>query len=92
MPGEASTIIHKLKNVGNVELATMSFGQSFQITPMQYLVAAGAVINGGKIVTPHFGVKAINSNGKVVKQFKYKNKNNVVSKKTSDTMKFILEK
>ena len=92
LPGEASTIIHKLKNVGNVELATMSFGQSFQITPMQYLVAAGAVINGGKIVTPHFGVKAINSNGKVVKQFKYKNKNNVVSKKTSDTMKFILEK
>ena len=92
LPGEASTIIHKLKNVGNVELATMSFGQSFQITPMQYLVAASAVINGGKIVTPHFGIKAINSNGKVVKQFKYKNKNNVVSKKTSDTMKFILEK
>ena len=92
LPGEASTIIHKLKNVGNVELATMSFGQSFQITPMQYLVAASAVINGGKIATPHFGVKAINSNGKVVKQFKYKNKNNVVSKKTSDTMKFILEK
>ena len=92
LPGEASTIIHKLKNVGNVELATMSFGQSFQITPMQYLVAASAVVNGGKIVTPHFGVKAINSNGKVVKQFKYKNKNNVVSKKTSDTMKFILEK
>ena len=92
LPGEASTIIHKLKNVGNVELATMSFGQSFQITPMQYLVAASAVVNGGKIVTPHLGVKAINSNGKVVKQFKYKNKNNVVSKKTSDTMKFILEK
>ena len=92
LPGEAGTIIHKQKNVGNVELATMSFGQSFQITPMQYLVAASAVINGGKIVTPHFGIKAINSNGKVVKQFKYKNKNNVVSKKTSDTMKFILEK
>lgn len=54
IPGEAGTIIHQIKNVGNVELATMSFGQSFQITPVQYLVAASAVVNGGKLVTPHF--------------------------------------
>ena len=54
IPGEASTIIHKIKNVGPVELATMSFGQSFQITPVQYLVAASAVVNGGKLITPHF--------------------------------------
>ena len=59
LPGEAATIMHQLDKIGEVELATISFGQSFQITPMQYLVAAGAVVNGGKIVTPHFGVKAI---------------------------------
>ena len=92
VPGEAGTIIHQIKNVGNVELATMSFGQSFQITPMQYLVAASAVINGGKLVTPHFAVKSVNSNGEVVEKFQYKEKKGVVSKQTSDTMKYVLEK
>lgn len=92
VPGEAGTIIHQIKNVGNVELATMSFGQSFQITPMQYLVAASAVINGGKLVTPHFAVQSVNSNGEVVEKFQYKEKKGVVSKKTSDTMKYVLEK
>lgn len=92
IPGEAGTIIHQIKNVGNVELATMSFGQSFQITPMQYLVAASAVINGGKLITPHFAVKSVNKDGKIIKKYSYSEKNGVVSKKTSDTMKYVLEK
>lgn len=92
IPGEAGTIIHQIKNVGNVELATMSFGQSFQITPVQYLVAASAVVNGGKIVTPHFALKAENVEGDLVEKFGYKEKKGVVSKETSDTMKYVLEK
>ena len=92
IPGEAGTIIHQIKNVGNVELATMSFGQSFQITPVQYLVAASAVVNGGKLVTPHFALKAENVEGDLVEKFGYKEKKGVVSKETSDTMKYVLEK
>ena len=92
IPGEASTIIHKIQNVGEVELATMSFGQSFQITPMQYLVAASAVVNGGTLVTPHFAVKAENADNKLVEKFQYKSQSNIISKNTSETMKFILEK
>lgn len=92
IPGEAGTIIHQIKNVGNVELATMSFGQSFQITPVQYLVAASAVVNGGKLVTPHFALKAENVEGNLVEKFGYKEKKGVVSKETSDTMKYVLEK
>lgn len=92
IPGEAGTIIHQIKNVGNVELATMSFGQSFQITPVQYLVAASAVVNGGKLVTPHFALKAENSEGDLIEKFAYKEKEGVVSKETSDTMKYVLEK
>lgn len=92
IPGEAGTIIHQIKNVGNVELATMSFGQSFQITPVQYLVAASAVVNGGKLVTPHFALKAENVEGDLVEKFGYKAKKGVVSKETSDTMKYVLEK
>ncbi len=92
IPGEAGTIIHQIKNVGNVELATMSFGQSFQITPVQYLVAASAVVNGGKLVTPHFALKAENAEGDLIEKFAYKEKEGVVSKETSDTMKYVLEK
>lgn len=92
IPGEAGTIIHQIKNVGNVELATMSFGQSFQITPVQYLVAASAVVNGGKLVTPHFALKAENSEGDLIEKFAYKEKEGVVSRETSDTMKYVLEK
>ena len=92
IPGEAGTIIHQKKNVGNVELATMSFGQSFQITPVQYLVAASAVVNGGKLVTPHFALKAENAEGDLIEKFAYKEKEGVVSKETSDTMKYVLEK
>lgn len=91
-PGEAGTIIHDIKNVGNVELATMSFGQSFQITPIQYLRAASAVVNNGVLVTPHFAVKTVDSNGKVTKEFDYNCETDIISKKTSDTMKYILEK
>lgn len=92
VPGEAGTIIHQMKNVGNVELATMSFGQSFQITPIQYLVAASAVINGGKVVTPHFAVKSLNSDHELVEKFTFEEKKGVVSKETSDTMRYVLEK
>lgn len=92
LPGEAGTIIHKIENVGEVELATMSFGQSFQITPLQLLRAASAVVNGGTLVTPHFGIKTIDDSNNVTNQFVYEEKENVISKDTSDTMKFILEK
>lgn len=92
IPGEASTIIHQLKNVGNVEMATMAFGQSFQITPVQYLVAASAVINGGELVTPHFAIKSVNADGELVEEFQYEKTDNVISEKTSETMRYALEK
>lgn len=92
IPGEASVIMHKKENVGQVELATMSFGQSFQITPMQLMRAASAIINGGRLVTPHFGVKATSADGSNVKVFEYETKDNVINRQTSDTMKQILEK
>ena len=92
LPGEASTIMHKKENVGQVELATMSFGQSFQITPMQLLRAASAIINGGTLVTPHFAVKASDAEGDNVKVFEYETKENAIKKETSETMKGILEK
>lgn len=92
LSGEAGTIIHKQKNVGNVELATMSFGQSFQITPVQFLTAASAIVNGGNLVTPHFGVEIRNENNETVKKLKYNEKKNVISKDVSEKMKYILEK
>lgn len=92
LPGEAGTIIHKQKNVGNVELATMSFGQSFQITPVQFLTAASAIVNGGNLITPHFGVEIRNENNETVKKLKYNEKKNVISKDVSEKMKYILEK
>ena len=92
LPGEAGTIIHKQKNVGNVELATMSFGQSFQITPVQFVTAASAIVNGGNLVTPHFGVEIRNENNETVKKLKYNEKKNVISKDVSEKMKYILEK
>lgn len=91
LPGEAGTIIHKIENVGLVELATMSFGQSFQITPLQLLTAASAVINGGNLVTPHFGMYAADSDNNVVKTFDYNVSESVINKETSETMKYILE-
>ncbi|WFR55003.1 penicillin-binding transpeptidase domain-containing protein [Anaerocolumna sp. AGMB13025] len=91
LPGEARSIMHKPENVGAVELATISFGQSFQITPLQLLVAASAVVNGGNIVTPHFGVQVKKPEGTVVKTFQHEGAKGVVSKETSETMKSLLE-
>ena len=91
LPGEAGTIIHKLENVGEVELATMSFGQSFQITPLQLLRAASAIINGGTLITPHFAVKTVNEDGENTKVFEYDTVQNAVSGETSELMKQLLE-
>ena len=92
LPGEAATIMHVQKNVGPVELATISFGQSFQITPIQLLTTASAIINGGNRVTPHLGVKITNSEGQVLETFLYEAENGVVSEKTSEIMRYMLEK
>lgn len=91
VPGEASSIMHNVKNIGAVELATISFGQSFQITPLQLLRAASAVVNGGKLVTPHFGMKVVNADGSYTKELSYNEKENVIQKQTSDIMKTLLE-
>lgn len=91
VPGEASSIMHKIENVKPVELATMSFGQGFQITPLQLLRAASAVINGGTLVTPHFGVSISNADGTVVKKIDYPVEKNVIKDETSETMKMLLE-
>lgn len=91
LPGEANSIMHKKENVGAVELATMSFGQSFQITPLQLLVASSAVVNGGTLVTPHFGVEIRSTDGTKIKALDYPTTENVVSKETSETMKELLE-
>lgn len=91
LPGEASSIMHKQEDVGAVELATMSFGQSFQITPLQLLRAASAVVNGGTLVTPHFGLYYTNEEGKRVETFTYTEKKNAIAKDTSDMMKEFLE-
>ena len=76
LPGEAGTITHKKENVGLVELATMTFGQSFQITPIQMATTVSSLINGGRRVTPHFGVKVINEQEKHEKIFEYKERKN----------------
>lgn len=91
LPGEANSIKHKLENVGAVELATMTFGQSFQITPLQLMVAASSIVNGGTLVTPHFGVQIKNAEGTTIKTLKYNTTEGTVSKETSDTMKSLLE-
>lgn len=88
--GEAGTIIHKKENVGEVELATMSFGQSFQITPMQMLRAAAAIVNGGNLVTPHFAIRTCAADKTTYSEFSYSTTQEAVSKETSDTMKYIL--
>ena len=90
-PGEAATIMHKKENIGQVELATISFGQSFQITPIQLAATVSALINGGKRVTPHFGTEILNEDGKVTKEFHYSEKKHIVSEKTSETMRILLE-
>lgn len=92
LPGEASTIMHKRENIGQVELATMSFGQSFQITPIQLATTVSSIINGGNRVTPHFGVETRNAEGEVTHTFVYEQKEHIVSEETSTTMRYLLEK
>ncbi|MBQ7084166.1 MAG: PASTA domain-containing protein [Anaerotignum sp.] len=91
LAGEATGIIHKLENIGPVELATMSFGQSFQITPLQLLRAASAIVNGGHLITPHFAKGIADENGNMVESFQYSQGEQVISRETSETMKGILE-
>ena len=91
VPGEANSIMHPIKEIKAVELATMSFGQSFQITPLQLLRAASAVVNGGKLVTPHFGIKSVDENTGEETVFPWTEKSGAVSKETSDIMKDVLE-
>ena len=91
VPGEAVGIMHKLDNVGPVELATMSFGQSFQITPMQLLSGASAVVNGGRRITPHFAIKVTDEAGDVVEVFEHGEQRQLVSVASSDAMREILE-
>ncbi len=92
LPGEAATIMHKKENMGNVELATVAFGQSFQITPVQLLTTVSSIINGGNRITPHFGVKTLDADGKAVQTFSYPVESGIVSEQTSATMREILEK
>lgn len=91
IPGEAGTIMHKKENVGQVELATISFGQSFQITPIQLATTVSALVNGGRRVIPHFGMEVLSAEGKKVKTFRYNAKKHIVSEKTSQTMRELLE-
>lgn len=91
VPGEASAIMHQKKNVGAVELATMSFGQSFQLTPVRLLSTISMIINGGTQITPHFGVRLESSDSKAVRKLSYEKRKGVVSAGTSETMRMILE-
>ncbi|MFR5601926.1 MAG: peptidoglycan D,D-transpeptidase FtsI family protein [Lachnospiraceae bacterium] len=91
LPGEAATIMHKKENMGPVELATVSFGQSFQITPIQLITAAASIINGGDRITPHFGVKVTGADQETVHTFTYPVTEGILSKETSETMRYILE-
>lgn len=91
LPGEAGTIMHQKENMGNVELATVAFGQSFQITPIQLLTTASSIINGGRRVTPHFGIQTCDEQGNVLTTFEYPVTEGIVSEETSATMREILE-
>ncbi len=91
LPGEAGTIMHKKEDIGTVELATMTFGQSFQITPIQLLTTISSIINGGRRVTPHLGKMVTDQEGQEVETFQYKEKNGIVSETTSETMRMLLE-
>lgn len=91
IPGEAGTIMHKKETIGLVELATMSFGQSFQITPMQLAATVSSIINGGSRITPHFAKEIRSDEGGLVKRFHYDSKQRIVSEETSDTMRMLLE-
>ena len=91
LPGEASTIMHKEENIGEVELATMAFGQSFQITPIRLAATVSALVNGGKMVTPHVATDVLDEEGNVVKHLKFPEKEGILSEETSRTVREILE-
>lgn len=92
LPGEAATIMHKKENVGPVELATISFGQSFQITPIQLVTTVSSLINGGKRITPHFGVEIRDEKGALVQTLEYETTEGICKDETSETMQYLLEK
>ena len=92
LPGEAGTIMHRLEDIGPVELATMAFGQSFQLTPVRMAATVSALINGGHMVTPHIGVKLTNADESMEKVLTWNSKGLIVSEKTSETMRYALEK
>lgn len=91
LPGEAGTIMHKKEDIGTVELATMTFGQSFQVTPIQMAVSVSSIVNGGNRVTPHVGMEILDNNGSIVKEFDYEAEPGIVSEETSETMQMLLE-
>ena len=91
LPGEAGTIMHQKEDIGTVELATMAFGQSFQVTPIQMATTVSSIVNGGTRVTPHLGVAVLDENGNETEEFQYKEKRNIVSEETSETMQMLLE-
>ena len=91
LPGEAATIMHKKENMGLVELATVSFGQSFQITPVQLITTAASIVNGGNRVTPHFGVETVSADGTSVHKLDYPSGGRILSEETSATMRYVLE-
>jgi len=92
LPGEAGTIMHQKKNVGQVELATISFGQSFQITPIQLAATVSSLVNGGTRITPHFGVEVRDDSGHLIETLQYETQKGIVSEQTSETMRYMLEK
>ena len=91
LPGEAGTIMHKKEDIGTVELATMTFGQSFQITPIQLATTVSSIVNGGNRVTPHLGMAVLDGEGDVIEEFEYKTEKGIVSEETSETMQMLLE-
>ena len=91
LPGEAGTIMHNVEDIGLVELATISFGQSFQVTPVQMATTVSSLVNGGYRVTPHFGGAVLEKDGTEIRKLKYKKKNGIVSEKTSETMRILLK-
>ena len=91
LPGEAGTIMHKKEDIGTVELATMTFGQSFQITPIQLATTVSSIVNGGRRITPHLGMAVLDSGGKAVEEFEYEVREGIVSEETSETMRTLLK-
>ena len=91
LPGEAGTIMHRKEDIGTVELATMTFGQSFQVTPVQMAVTVSSIVNGGNRVTPHVGTAVLDREGNVVEEFEYEAESGIVSEETSETMRMLLE-